>query len=154
MKDSVTKQFKISYGHLLTNHTGQCSRDHGHNARIEITVSGEIWQLQGESSSGMIVDFGDLKKVVNDVIGRWDHRFLACGDEWNVKLAQTYAPIDRLDNFVILGFPTTAENLARETLRLVQHELERMIGGLVVESVRWWETDDNYAECSQGVRRE
>lgn len=140
---SITKVYKLSYGHLLVNHKGNCRRVHGHNAKIEVTITGPIWPIDGESASGMVLDFGDLKTMVEATIGRWDHRFLAQGEEWPFVAAPDY---EREDDFILLGFPTTAENLAREVFIRLQRECAVRGGEFGIQSIRWWETDDSYAE--------
>lgn len=58
---------EISCSHFLPLHKGKCATGHGHN-----------WQIYSEIHSSeinhnhMIVDFGDLKKVVKE----WDHKSL------------------------------------------------------------------------------
>ena len=40
---------------------------HGHTNKVEVTV-------EGKPKDGMIIDFADLKSVVRDVLGQYDHR--------------------------------------------------------------------------------
>ena len=68
---TITKTFGFSYGHHLPLHKGKCAEAHGHNAVLEVTISGEV----GED--GMIMDFGDLKQIVNEkVVNVMDHSYL------------------------------------------------------------------------------
>ncbi len=57
---------RISSGHRIRYHDGKCSRPHGHNYEISVTVTGEI------SEEGWIVDKGDVTAIISE----WDHRFL------------------------------------------------------------------------------
>jgi 6-pyruvoyltetrahydropterin/6-carboxytetrahydropterin synthase len=53
---------------------GKCARPngHGHNYHLEVTVKGEM-----DDRTGMIVDLGDLQKVIDDyVVEPFDHTFL------------------------------------------------------------------------------
>lgn len=57
--------------HQLRGYHGKCENLHGHNWRVRVGVRGT--QLL---NSGMLMDFGDLKKIVKEVLGALDHRFL------------------------------------------------------------------------------
>ncbi len=79
-------EFYFAAAHRLPRYDGPCRRLHGHNYRFVVALEGEV-----DPGSGMIFDFGDLKKVVQEhVLARVDHRDLN----------------DVLDN-------PTAENIAR-----------------------------------------
>ncbi len=57
--------------HQLPDYPGKCARLHGHNWKVEVTVTGT--EL---NSLGMIMDFKDLKAEVNKVIDALDHYYL------------------------------------------------------------------------------
>ena len=114
---TITKQFKFEAAHSLPNHDGKCKNLHGHSYLLEVTVSGE--KHTSGSKEGMIIDFGDMSKIVEDnIISKWDHQFL--ND--------------------ILPFTTTAENLAEECFKVLEKT------GLQVEKVKLWETFKAFAE--------
>ncbi|HVQ25204.1 MAG TPA: 6-carboxytetrahydropterin synthase [Planctomycetota bacterium] len=56
----------IDCAHLLEGHP-KCGRLHGHTYRIEMTV-------EGETTSGMLLDFAELKQQLREVLARYDHR--------------------------------------------------------------------------------
>ena len=56
---TVTRRYEWDMAHRLPEHSGKCSRLHGHRYVAEIDVEGEIDQASG-SSHGMVLDFGDL----------------------------------------------------------------------------------------------
>lgn len=62
--------FNFDYSHFLPWHTGQCADFHGHSSTVSVAVRG--WT----GKNGMVADFGDLKKIVKDVIGLVDHKVL------------------------------------------------------------------------------
>ena len=79
-------EFNFAAAHRLPRYDGPCRRPHGHNYQFFVALEGEV-----DPASGMIFDFGDLKKLVQEhVLSRVDHRDLN----------------DVLDN-------PTAENIAR-----------------------------------------
>ena len=76
--------------HQLPDYPGKCASLHGHNWVVEAVVKGrELDKL------GMLVDFKTVKKALNNVLDRYDHRFL-----------NELVPFNT-------GVNPTAENLAR-----------------------------------------
>ncbi len=64
----VTRQFLFAAAHHLTDYKGACERPHGHTYKLSITVEGPV------KSDGLVLDFVDLKKIVNErVIDLVDH---------------------------------------------------------------------------------
>lgn len=61
----------FSSAHRLRMYRGKCEKLHGHNWKVEVTVSGEI-----DTESGMVIDFGILKKELEKVLARLDHSYL------------------------------------------------------------------------------
>ncbi len=49
----------------------KCENLHGHNWNIEVYVCGE-----NLNPAGVLVDFGDIKKAVKDIMGELDHKYL------------------------------------------------------------------------------
>ncbi len=67
----VCKRFVFDAAHYLPGYDGKCSQLHGHSWTLEVEVDGPI------GPDGMVMDFGDLKRTVNEhVIDRLDHRLL------------------------------------------------------------------------------
>lgn len=56
----------IDCAHFLPNHP-KCGALHGHTYKIELTVDGQV-------KSGMVIDFGDLKQALREVLSQYDHR--------------------------------------------------------------------------------
>ena len=74
---TVTKRFEISYGHRLPNYPGDCARQHGHNAIIEIELKGATGETHLPIPyDGMIIDFKDIKKYMGPIIGKLDHAYI------------------------------------------------------------------------------
>ncbi len=118
----IVTQFDFAAAHSLPNHSGKCRRPHGHNYMLEVGVAGAPRPADGSSSEGMVMDFADLRRTVQDqVITRVDHHDL------NAVLPTEYGP-------------TTAEHLALWIWDL----LAPSVPGLAL--VRVWETSKSYAE--------
>ena len=54
--------------HRLTGSGGKCESLHGHNFHVILDIEGD--QLD---ETGMLVDFGELKAVLKDVLAELDH---------------------------------------------------------------------------------
>jgi 6-pyruvoyltetrahydropterin/6-carboxytetrahydropterin synthase len=67
----VTKKFTFSAAHFLTKYKGKCENLHGHTYKLTVTVEGDM------KDDGMVIDFVELKKIVNErVIDKLDHSSL------------------------------------------------------------------------------
>src|SRR5579862_5704197 len=67
----VSVEETFSAGHALRGYKGKCENPHGHNYRVRVTVEGP--QLD---SIGLLYDFTHLKRILRDLIGGVDHKFL------------------------------------------------------------------------------
>lgn len=61
----------FSAAHNLRKLKGKCEALHGHNYKVEISVSSE--KLTEE---GIVMDFGDLKSALAEVLKKLDHKYL------------------------------------------------------------------------------
>jgi 6-pyruvoyltetrahydropterin/6-carboxytetrahydropterin synthase len=67
---ALTVDFEFAAAHRLPRYDGPCSRMHGHNYKLTVTVRGGV-----DPSSGMVVDFEKVRRVVWDsALSRWDHQ--------------------------------------------------------------------------------
>ena len=64
----ITKEFKFEAGHALSGHDGLCKNVHGHSYRLSVTVIGKPIQDPNNPKYGMVMDFSDLKKIINNII--------------------------------------------------------------------------------------
>lgn len=109
---AVTREFTFDASHLLPGHKGQCKNLHGHTYMLEVTVTDSV------AVDGMVLDYGDLKQIVNSVIADYDHAFLVDAYSEDAfekdlfKLCKKYNKKYKL----IIG-RTTTENIASTLIR-------------------------------------
>lgn len=116
---TVFKEYSFSAAHAIRGHTRGCQNLHGHNYRVRVLVASETLD-----ALGMVIDFADLKAIVEQVVGKFDHAVI-----------NEFAPFDAERN-------PTAEELAR----YVHEEVSRRLPeGRSVRRVEIWETD---ASCA------
>lgn len=134
----VSKQFEISCSHVLPNHRGKCSRLHGHNYKVEVTVSASaVCKHKGKSTEGMVLDFGDLKEIFkNDVDAQLDHRHL------NSQMLEV-PTAENLASFIFTALDLTIYNSRNECQEERDVELYR---------VTVWETSTSCAIVERDPR--
>ncbi len=119
----VSVEETFASGHALRGYRGKCENVHGHNYKVEVTLEGERLD-----STGLLVDFVEIKRLLRGIIERLDHRFLndvPPFDEWN----------------------PSAENMARYFYEEMAKGLEadRREAPVRVAQVKIWETDTTTA---------
>ena len=67
-KIRITKKFRFEAAHALYGYDGKCKNIHGHNYKLFVTVIGVPVNDNSNAKEGMVMDFGDLKKIVNTQI--------------------------------------------------------------------------------------
>jgi len=73
MRVRLSKSFRFEAAHdLPTFPQGhKCRRLHGHSFRFDVIVEGEV-----DEKLGYLVDYGEIKKVVDPLVRRLDHFYL------------------------------------------------------------------------------
>ncbi len=105
----------FSAAHMLGEIGGQCEELHGHNFTVEATATAQVL-----NSEGIIVDFRDVKKWLDEVLEELDHRCL-----------------NELPSFS--GINPSSENIARFIFDRVRG---KMPGDLCLAKVTVWESED------------
>ena len=73
MEITLTKSFTFDAAHWLPTFPEghKCRRMHGHTFRAEVVVRGEV-----DTSTGYLVDYGELKAAIAPIEERLDHHVL------------------------------------------------------------------------------
>lgn len=111
----LTIEASFSSAHNLRGYEGACENLHGHNWKVEVSVSAARLD-----SLGMVVDFRKIKTATKVVIDGLDHKYLNEVPPFN-------------------GENPTAENIARHIYNAVSAALND--GNAAVSMVRVWESD-------------
>lgn len=119
---TITKIVNFEAAHHLPYHLGKCHSLHGHSYKLEVTVSGNVFDVE-TPSGGMIMDFADLKDIIERVVvDKYDH-----------------------SNLNEYFFNPTAELMVTQIYYDIKSALPI---GVKLKSCRLWETSTSYAEYS------
>ena len=132
----LTKQFTFDMAHALTGYDGKCQNIHGHTYHLFVTIEGTPIDDPTSPKNGMVTDFGDLKRIVNQVIvDQFDHALvLSKNSPYNLNIPT---------KTIITDFQPTTENLLLHFSQLLQPHLPK---GAKLYSMRLHETETSYAE--------
>lgn len=120
---------KFAAAHRLEGYNGECASLHGHNWTVEVEVAGERLD-----ECGMLIDFKDLKRMVDGIISELDHKYL-----------NEIVPFDRGRG----GANPTAENIAAYIYKGMKVRLDRHNNKLLLREVKVWESTDAWACCRE-----
>lgn len=139
MSVEITRRIEFDAGHRIPDHKSKCRNVHGHRYVLEVTLRDDIKNIPGRSDDGMIVDFGDLKSVMVDLIGEpWDHAFLICEAD---PFASKFLSLGDDHKTVWLDFVPTVENLVNYAANVLRGRY-----GFVLSHVRLYETPNCWAD--------
>jgi 6-pyruvoyltetrahydropterin/6-carboxytetrahydropterin synthase len=116
---SVDETFAAA--HNLRNYHGKCEDLHGHNYKVRVVLAGK--ELD---ETGLLYDFVHLKRVIQEVIGSLDHKYL-----------NELAPFDKLN--------PSAENIAKYIYDRSASQLLKTPNAAGIASVTVWETETSAA---------
>lgn len=137
----ITKQFSFEMAHALRNYDGLCRNIHGHSYKMDITLSGQPLHDDNSPKNGMVMDFGDLKRLVNEeIISLLDHA-LVLNDKTDNQLVEVLK--QNYEKVVTVDFQPTTENLLNFIAGKIQMRLPKDVK---LSCVRLRETDTSYAE--------
>lgn len=121
--------------HRLLGYQGKCASPHGHTFTAEVLIVGR--DLDG---LGLVIDFGDVTRPLKRWIEQhWDHAFLL--NDADARLAEALQTVPEAKLYLFRGLNPSAEVMAREL-----YGVARELLGVLVHSVRIWESPSQYAE--------
>ena len=143
---AITRRLEFDAGHRLPNHKSQCRNIHGHRYALEITLSSDVIREEGAADDGMVMDFGDIKRIANEkLVDLWDHAFLVHrGDNVMIDFLAAISG----HKTVILDVVPTAENLAQAAFAILKDAYHDRFGHvLALTRVRLYETPNCWADA-------
>ena len=137
----LTKEFSFEAAHALGGYDGPCREIHGHSYRLFVTVKGSPSCVADDPKQGMVLDFGVLKKIVNEeVVSRFDHALVlrSTADEALRRLLA-----EQFDNLITVDYQPTCENMLEDFAARIAARLPE---GVTLHALRLHETATSYAE--------
>ena len=138
----ITKQFSFETGHALYGYDGKCRNVHGHSYRLSVTVIGVPIAEATNVKFGMVIDFGDLKKVVKEeIVDVFDHATVFNKNTPHVELAKEL--MDRGHNVLLVDYQPTSEMMVIDFAEKIKN---RLPDSIQLHSLKLQETATSYAE--------
>ncbi|MBL7760016.1 MAG: 6-carboxytetrahydropterin synthase [Sediminibacterium sp.] len=135
----VTKIFRFETAHAIHGYNGHCRNIHGHSYVLHVTVGTEISDQEYLPKPGFVIDFKDLKKMVNEIIvNQFDHH-LILSEDFLAEHPNTGTP----ENLIIWKMEPTAENIL---LYIRNRLLKALPANMLLRKLKIYETSDSYAE--------
>ncbi|NMH89083.1 6-pyruvoyl trahydropterin synthase family protein [Flavivirga algicola] len=141
-KIRITKQFSFETGHALYGYDGKCKNVHGHSYKLSVTVIGKPITDNTNVKFGMVIDFGDLKKIVKEeIVNVFDHATVFNKNTPHVELAKELE--DRGHNVLLVDYQPTSEMMVIDFSKKIKKRLPSHIS---LHSLKLQETDTSFAE--------
>ena len=141
-KIRITKQFSFETGHALYGYDGKCKNVHGHSYKLNVTVIGTPITDANNVKFGMVIDFGDLKKIVkSEIVDKFDHATVFNKNTPHIELAKELESRDH--SVILVDYQPTSENMVIDFAEKIQKNLPEHIQ---LHSLKLQETDSSFAE--------
>lgn len=138
----ITKQFNFETGHALYGYDGKCRNVHGHSYKLSVTVIGQPISDNSHVKYGMVIDFGDLKKIVNEeIVDIFDHATVFNKNTPHVELAKELS--DRGHHVLLVDYQPTSEMMVIDFAAKIK---KRLPDNIELHSMKLQETETSFAE--------
>lgn len=135
----LTKIFTFEMAHLLEGYDGMCSNMHGHSYIMHVTICGEPNADASSPTFGMVMDFKDLKKIVNsEVTDRLDHSLMVRRGSRAAKRVEGLS-----ERIIEVDYQPTCENMVSDFAERISARLPQNVK---LVGVRLFETATSFAE--------
>ena len=140
-KVRITRKFSFEAAHALLGYDGACKHIHGHSYKLEVCLLRMVRQETGHPKDGMVMDFGDLKKLVQTlVIESWDNALLLHQNTRPEFISQLRQNEEKLQ---LLPYQPSCENML---LDIKDHPQANIPTGIQLVRLLLSETENSYAE--------
>ena len=138
----ITKLFHFETWHALYGYDGKCKNVHGHSYKLAVTVSGKPISDTNNVKLGMVIDFGDLKKIINEeIVDVFDHATVFNKNTPHVELANEL--IKRGHHVLLVDYQPTSEMMVIDFAEKIKNRLPSTIH---LFSIKLQETETSFAE--------
>ena len=140
-KIRLSRIFRFETAHALLGYDGACRHIHGHSYKLVVTIAGIPLADPEHPKNGMVMDFGDLKKIVQQhVVKVFDHA-LVLNREAPAELVEQLQQNN--EKLVLSPYQPTCENML---LDIKQRLLDQLPLTVTLHSLRLAETENSTAE--------
>ncbi|NNK82829.1 MAG: 6-carboxytetrahydropterin synthase [Flavobacteriaceae bacterium] len=141
-KIRITKKFSFETGHALYGYDGKCRNVHGHSYNLDVTVIGLPISDTSNVKFGMVIDFGDLKKIVKEeIVNVFDHATVFNKNTPHIELAKELE--DRGHNVLLVNYQPTSEMMVIDFAAKIK---KRLPDNIKLHSLKLQETKTSFAE--------
>lgn len=141
-KIRITKQFSFETAHALYGYDGKCKNVHGHSYKLSVTVIGEPISDMNNVKCGMVIDFGDLKKIVNkEIVDVFDHATIFNKNTPHLELAKILK--ERGHHIILVDYQPSSEMMVIDFANKIKNLLPENVE---LHSLKLKETETSYAE--------
>ncbi|MGM5630429.1 6-carboxytetrahydropterin synthase [Apibacter raozihei] len=138
----LTKIFTFETAHALWGYDGKCKNVHGHSYKLYVTIKGNPIDDIHNSKNGMVMDFGDLKVIVNElIVDPFDHAILLNSNSEHKRLGDTL--IKEGHKVIFTDYQPTCENMLSDFALKIQSRLPQ---GIILAKLKLYETETSYGE--------
>ncbi len=137
----ISKEFKFEMAHALMGYDGPCRNIHGHSYGLTVTVAGVPISDESHTKLGMVMDFGDLKKIVREtVINEFDHALLLNSKMPDVLLEEMKSSFEKI---IEVDYQPTSEMMIIDFAERIR---SRLPSDIELKHLLLRETETSYAE--------
>ncbi|MFL0085743.1 6-carboxytetrahydropterin synthase [Tenacibaculum maritimum] len=138
----ITKQFNFETGHALYGYDGKCKNVHGHSYKLSVTVIGQPITDASNVKYGMVIDFGDLKRIVKeDIVDVFDHATVFNKNTPHIELAKELQ--DRDHHVILVDYQPTSEMMVIDFAEKIK---KRLPDNIQLYALKLQETATSFAE--------
>ena len=106
--------------HALKGYDGLCRNIHGHSYELLVTITGIPIADRTSSKLGMVMDFGDLKRIVRkSIIDEFDHALVLSHES-----ANDFKPdVEMFGRTILVDYQPTSENMLIDFVARLKNQL-------------------------------
>jgi 6-pyruvoyltetrahydropterin/6-carboxytetrahydropterin synthase len=132
----LEKRFSLPIGHRLSKHKGRCFSIHGHNFTVLVGLKSETL-----NENDMIIDFSELKTIVNKILDHFDHCLLL-----NIEDEKIVDDLKKLKmRTMTCSYDPTAEKLSELFYTMIAEDLSRQYPNIQMDYVTVYENENSKA---------